>query len=79
MDFYERHARIIREFAQKHAETVTFVEVSLEDETIAQTLEEKIGINASCWGHHNSHEKRIKLNPKFRHKALEMQQPQQNG
>jgi hypothetical protein len=69
MAFYEYHAQSMRQFARDHADTVTFIEVDLEDENIAQILQDKIGIDASCWGHHNSHEKRLRLNPKFRAKA----------
>ena len=77
MQFYEFHAQSMRQFASDHADVVTFIEVDLEDVNIAQILEEKIGIDASCWGHHNSHEKRLRLNPKFRAKALALQQQQQ--
>jgi hypothetical protein len=86
MAFYEQHAQSIRQFAKDHADTITFIEVNLEDEAnnIAQVLQDKIGIDASCWGHHNSHEKRLRLNPKFRAKAaaaavavLAVQSPQE--
>jgi hypothetical protein len=79
MQFYEHHAQSMRQFARDHADIVTFIEVDLEDENIAQILHEKIGIDASCWGHHNSHEKRLRLNPKFRAKAAAsaLQQQQQ--
>ncbi len=67
--FYEWHAQNIREFVQQHP-SLTFVEASLEDDDLADQLEAKIGVNASCLGHHNSHEKRLKLNPKFRQQYL---------
>lgn len=67
--FYEWHAQNIRDFVKAHP-SLTYVEVSLEDEDIGDQLEAKIGVNASCFGHHNSHEKRLKLNPKFREQYL---------
>jgi hypothetical protein len=63
--FYEWHAANIRTFAKDHP-SLTYVEFNLEESDIAQQLQETIGVNASCWGHHNSHEKRLRLNPKFR-------------
>jgi hypothetical protein len=63
--FYEWHAANIRTFAKEHP-SLTYVEFNLESSDIAQQLQETIGVNASCFGHHNSHEKRLRLNPKFR-------------
>jgi hypothetical protein len=64
--FYEWHADNIRQFAAKHP-SLTYVEVQLESDRVHEQLKASIGINASCFGHHNSHEKRVRLNPKFRH------------
>jgi hypothetical protein len=63
--FYEWHAANIRTFADDHP-SLTYVEFNLESTGVDQQLQETIGVNASCWGHHNSHEKRVRLNPKFR-------------
>lgn len=63
--FYEGHAASIRKFVKDHP-SLTYVEINLESSDIGQQLQESIGVNASCWGHHNSHEKRIRLNPRFR-------------
>jgi hypothetical protein len=70
--FYEWHAQNIRNFVVAHP-SLSYVEVALEDKQIGEKLEEKIGIPASCFGHHNSHEKRLKLNPRFRQEFLEAQ------
>ena len=63
--FYEEHAQRIRDFARSHP-SLTYIEIQLEDDNVAEQLEGSIGVNASCWGHHNSHEKRLRLNPRFR-------------
>lgn len=63
--FYEWHAASIRKFVEDRP-SLTYVEINLESSDIGQQLQETIGVNASCWGHHNSHEKRLRLNPRFR-------------
>ena len=72
--FYQWHASNTRQFAASHP-SITYIEILLEDDNngteIGKQLEEKIGINASCWGHHNSHEKRMRLNPRFRKAFIE--------
>jgi hypothetical protein len=72
--FYEWHVQYIRNFTNHHP-SITYVEVSIEDPTIGETLQERIGISSHCWGHHNSHEKRLQKNPRFR-KEWEQQQQQ---
>ena len=63
--FYHWHQQNLRDFVVAHP-SLTYVEVALEDETIGEQLEAQIGVPAECFGHHNSHEKRMRLNPKFR-------------
>lgn len=75
--FYEWHAQNIRNFVTSHP-SLTYVEVSLDDDDIAKQLESKIGVNASCFGHHNSHEKRLRLNPKFRDQYIAEHQARLN-
>lgn len=48
VDFYERHTESIRKFAQEHP-SLTYVEASLEDDGTAALLQEKTGIDGSCW------------------------------
>lgn len=72
MDFYEHHAEAIRQFAKEHP-SMTFLEFQLEDQNISSQLEEKIGVQASCLGHHNSYEKKMIVNPKFRKEILRHQ------
>lgn len=50
--FYQWHQDLIRDFAKKHP-SITYIEVPLEAENTGQLLEESIGINQLCWGHHN--------------------------
>jgi len=63
--FYEWHKQNIRDFAAAHP-SLKYIELSIEDEEIGQKLEDSIGVPSSCFRHHNSHEKRMRLNPKFR-------------
>jgi hypothetical protein len=46
----------VRDFAAAHP-SMTFLEVSLEDNATASILEERIGIPASCWGKHNENDR----------------------
>lgn len=71
--FYEWHIQHLRTFAKQHASTMTYIELSLEDEDLGQQLEASIGIRAECLGHHNSHEKRLQVNPTFRRQYEEGQ------
>ena len=51
-EFYEWHKDLIRTFALEHP-SWTYIEVDLEDPEAGQILEDRTGIDASCWGHHN--------------------------
>lgn len=51
-DFYEWHKELIRTFALEHS-SLTYIEVDLESDDAGQILQDKVGIDASCWGHHN--------------------------
>lgn len=51
-NFYEWHKDLIRSFAMEHP-SLTYIEVELEAEETGDILQEKVGINATCWGHHN--------------------------
>ena len=48
--FYESHTEMVRQFAKDHP-SMTYIEVSLEGADTGTVLEEKTGINASCWVH----------------------------
>jgi hypothetical protein len=63
--FYEKHADRIRRFVRDRP-SLTYIEIQLENNDVAEELEGKIGISKTCWGHHNSHEKRMRQNPRFR-------------
>ena len=67
--FYQWHVDTIRQFVADHP-SLTYVEVSLEDESIGMQLEDAIGITAQCFGHHNSHQERLKKYKMFRQKFL---------
>jgi hypothetical protein len=54
--FYLWQIQHVRDFAATHP-SMTFLEVSLESNETASLLEERIGIPASCWGHHNENNK----------------------
>ena len=71
-NFYDWHVQNLRNFAAQH-KSLTYVEVALEDDAIGNELEEHIGVPAECFGHHNSHEKRLQLNPRFRRQFEEQQ------
>jgi len=51
-EFYEWHKEMIRTFASEHP-SLTYIEVDLESPEAGEHLQEQIGIDASCWGHHN--------------------------
>lgn len=53
--FYEWHKQMIREFVGERP-SLTYIEVELEAPDVAQILQEKVGIDARCWGHHNQQE-----------------------
>ena len=55
-NFYEWHKEMIRSFATEHP-SLTYIEVELEAEETGDVLQQKIGINATCWGHHNQQKK----------------------
>lgn len=63
--FYEWHTQNIRNFVTQHP-SLTYIEVALEDEAMGTILEERIGIPAQCFGHHNWHEKKLLVNPIYR-------------
>lgn len=63
--FYEEHATRIRDFVRARP-SLSYVEIQLEDPDAGRQLEDALGIEKSCFKHHNSHEKRLRLNPKFR-------------
>ena len=48
--FYDWHTEMVRQFAKDHP-SMTYIEVTLEGNDTGQILEEKTGINASCWVH----------------------------
>jgi hypothetical protein len=50
--FFQWHTQHVRNFAAMHP-TMTYLEVRLESNETGRILEERIGIPASCWGHHN--------------------------
>jgi Sulfotransferase domain len=50
--FYEWHKDMIRTFAREHP-SWTYIEVDLEAPATGQILQDKVGIDASCWGHYN--------------------------
>lgn len=54
--FYLWQIQHVRDFAAAHP-SMTFLEVSLEDNATASILEERIGIPASCWATHNKNDK----------------------
>lgn len=49
---YKWHQNYIHQFVKDHP-SVTFVEVDLESNATGKALEEAIGIDARCWGHHH--------------------------
>jgi hypothetical protein len=53
IDFYENYTRHIQKFAAEHP-SLTYVEVTLEDNATGALLEERIGIPRYCWGHANA-------------------------
>jgi hypothetical protein len=56
--FYEWHKEMIRTFV-KDRPSLTYLEVSLESEDTGQILEDKVGISATCWGHHNKNKQNV--------------------
>ena len=70
--FYEWHIRHVQDFVAAHP-SLTLIQVNLEDDDAAEQMQAQIGVPAACLGHHNSHEKRMKLNPQFRKKFQEAQ------
>jgi hypothetical protein len=50
--FYTQQVERVRDFANAHP-SLNYIEVELEDPNIGKVLEEKVGIEASCWGHAN--------------------------
>ena len=69
--FYHWHGESIRSFAKDHG--VAYLEIDLDAmsmDEIGEYLHLHTGINSTaCLKHHNSHEKRLRLNPKFRKQA----------
>ena len=51
-NYYLWQVQHVRDFAASHP-SLTFVEVDLEADETASTLEERVGIPATCWGRHN--------------------------
>jgi hypothetical protein len=51
-DFYTQQVERVRDFANSHP-SLNYVEVELEDPDIGKILEDRVGIEASCWGHAN--------------------------
>ena len=51
-DFYEWHKGMIRAFAEDHP-SLTYIEVELESPDTGHILQDRVGIDASCWGHYN--------------------------
>jgi len=48
--FYDWHTNMVRQFAAQHP-AMTYIEVTLEGDDTGKILEERTGINASCWVH----------------------------
>lgn len=48
--FYDWHTEMVRQFAKDHP-SMTYIEVTLEGNDTGRILEEKTGVNASCWVH----------------------------
>jgi hypothetical protein len=48
-DFYQNHARRIREFVRLHP-SITYIEVELESSDTGRILEDATGISRECWG-----------------------------
>lgn len=81
--YYLWQIQHVRNFAATHP-SMTYIEVSLEDNATASILEERIGIPASCWGRHNNNEqpkltneKRQALKELHRLQSINQQQQQQ--
>lgn len=55
--FYVAHTTRIRDFASNHP-SLTYIEVELESPATPAILQDRLGINASCWGVHNVNQQR---------------------
>jgi len=51
-NFYTQQVQRVRDFTASRS-SLNYIEVSLEDPNIGQILEDRVGIDASCWGHAN--------------------------
>jgi hypothetical protein len=51
-NFYTQQVERVRDFASAHP-SLNYIEVDLEDPNIGKVLEDRVGIEASCWGHAN--------------------------
>lgn len=51
-EFYEWHKEMIRNFALEHP-SLTYIEVDLEASDAGDILQDRVGIDANCWGHYN--------------------------
>jgi hypothetical protein len=51
-NFYTQQVERVRDFANSHP-SLNYIEVELEDPDIGKILEDRVGIEASCWGHAN--------------------------
>jgi hypothetical protein len=51
-NFYTQQVERVRGFANAHP-SLNYIEVELEDPDIGKILEDRVGIEASCWGHAN--------------------------